>query len=278
MRSFPDAVRGLLLDVDGTLLEDGRAVEGAAEALEAARAAGLGVRLLTNTSRRPRSAVVTALREAGLETRAEEVLTAPLAAAGWLADEGLRRVALLAPSATREDFAGFDLLGYAGGGAASAERGEFPEGAERPDAVVVGDLGEAWSYDLLDAAFRWVLDGSELVAIQRNRYWRAGGTLHLDAGPFVAALEYAAGRPAVLAGKPSELFFRTAARSLGLQPGEVAMIGDDLEADVVGARVAGALGILVRTGKFREEDLLRTGEEPDLVLDSVADLAGRLRP
>lgn len=278
MRSLPDDVRGLLVDVDGTLLQDGRLLAGAAEALEAARAAGLGVRLLTNTSRRPRSAVVAALREAGLQTEADQVLTAPLAAAAWLAERGLRRVALLAPPATREDFEEFEVVDFDRGRTASGGSPPSPGGAERPEAVVVGDLGEAWSYELLEAAFRWVLEGSELVAIQRNRYWRAGGALHLDAGPFVAALEYAAGRSAVLAGKPSELFFGAAARSLGLELEQVAMVGDDLESDVLGARAVGALGILVRTGKFREADLVRSADEPDLVLDSVADLAERLRP
>ncbi len=256
--------RGILLDVDGTLMEDGRLLPGAARAVAAVRSADLGLRFVTNTSRRPRRAVLESLREAGLAADPGEVLTAPVAAADWLGSRGLRRIGLLVPSAALEDFADFEIVSHR-------------EGAPpAPRAVVVGDLGSDWTYEVLDAAFRWVLEGAELVAIQRNRYWRTAGALHLDAGPFVAALEYASGRQAVVAGKPGLPFFEAAARSLDLPLPRLAMVGDDLEADVLGARSAGASGILVRTGKFREEDLDRPGPGPDHVLGSVADLPGLL--
>jgi HAD superfamily hydrolase (TIGR01458 family) len=255
-------VRGILFDVDGTLLEDGRLLPGAGRAVEAVRSAGLPVRFVTNTSRRPRSAVLDALRAAGLSAGPREVLTAPTAAAAWLRERGLRRLLLLVLPGTLIDFEGF----------VPVEGGED----EPADAVVIGDLGDAWSYDLLDAAFRHLLGGARLVAIQRNRYWRTGGSLHLDAGPFVAALEYAADREAVVAGKPSPVFFEAASRSLDLPLAELAMVGDDLEADVLGARAAGAAGILVRTGKFRPEDLERPAPGPDHVVGSVADLPGLL--
>lgn len=253
-------VRGVLFDVDGTLLEDGRLLSGADRAVEALRSAGFAVGFVTNTSRRPRRAVLAGLRDAGLSAEPGEVLTAPAAAAAWLRERGLTRVALLVPPGTSEDFGEFTVV--------------EGDAAEPADAVVVGDLGDSWSYGRLDAAFRHLLGGARLVAIQRNRYWRTGGSLHLDAGPFVAALEYASGREAIVAGKPSPVFFEAAARSLDLTLEHVAMVGDDVEADVLGARAAGASGILVRTGKFREEDLDRAG--PHHVLDSVADLPGLL--
>ncbi len=267
------SARGFLFDVDGTLLEDGRLLPGACDAVRAVRAAGLGVRFVTNTSRRPRREVVEALRSVGLPVEPEEVLTAPVACASWLAARGARRVALFVAEPAHEDFADFERMGPEPGVAASrAERPLLPA----PDAVVVGDLGRRWSYELLDRAFSWLLEGARLVAIQRNRYWRTGGQLHLDAGPFVAALEYASGQTAVITGKPSPPFFEEAARSLGLAPREVAMVGDDLEADVTGARDVGAIGILVRTGKFREEELERARTHPDAILDSVAGLPGLL--
>jgi phospholysine phosphohistidine inorganic pyrophosphate phosphatase len=112
------------------------------------------------------------------------------------------------------------------------------------------------------------MDGADLIALQRNRYWRREDGLALDAGPFVAALEYASGRSATVVGKPEAGFFRLALEDLGLGPHEVAMVGDDAEADVVGAQAAGLKGILVRTGKYRPE----TEGRPDLVLESFAAL------
>jgi ribonucleotide monophosphatase NagD (HAD superfamily) len=87
----------------------------------------------------------------------------------------------------------------------------------------------------------------------------------------VAALEFASGKKASIVGKPEREFFRLALQDLGLEAGQVAMVGDDAEADVVGARRAGLLGIQVRTGKWQAD-----AEEADLVIDSVADLPGVL--
>ena len=70
----------------------------------------------------------------------------------------------------------------------------------------------------------------------------------------MAALEYAAGIEAVVVGKPSPDFFQAAVADLGLTPPEVLMIGDDVEADVLGAVAAGLQGVLVRTGKFEPAD------------------------
>jgi ribonucleotide monophosphatase NagD (HAD superfamily) len=62
--------------------------------------------------------------------------------------------------------------------------------------------------------------------------------------------------------------------SLGLDAAtaDVVMVGDDLLSDVGGAQQAGYQGYLVRTGKFREEDLASGGITPTRILGSVADL------
>jgi ribonucleotide monophosphatase NagD (HAD superfamily) len=98
--------------------------------------------------------------------------------------------------------------------------------------------------------------------------------LSLDAGPFVAALEYGSGKTATLVGKPSPAFFEAAARELGLPPERIAVVGDDLESDVAGARAAGMIGVAVRTGKYRPQDEERAREATDVVLDSIAEVAG----
>ena len=137
-----------------------------------------------------------------------------------------------------------------------------------PAYVLVGDLGENFTYARLNAAFRLLVDGAQLLALQKNRYWRREDGLALDAEPFVAALEYASGVSATVVGKPEESFFQLAVEDLGLEAHEVAMVGDDAEADVAGAQAAGLRGVQVKTGKYRP------GEEgrPDLVLKSFAGL------
>ena len=113
-------------------------------------------------------------------------------------------------------------------------------------------------------------------AIQKNRFWDPGGGLCLDAGPFVAALEYASERDAVLVGKPSTPFFVSAADYLGVSLNRIAVVGDSVANDVVGGQRAGCLGVAVRTGTFRDEHLEGLERPPNAVLDSIADLPGWL--
>ena len=243
---------GFLFDLDGTVYQEGRAIPGAAEALETLRRRGLPFRFTTNTTRRPRAALAARLREMGIPAQPEEILSAPAAAARWLRDRGIRRAQLLLAEATFEEFSGLEIVD------------------RTPEVVVVGDLGEGWTFPLLDQAFRNLMDGAELLAIQRNRYWHTNGGLSLDAGPFVVALEYGSGKAATLVGKPSPAFFAAAAHELGLPPERIAVVGDDLESDVAGARAAGMIGVAVRTGKYRPQDEERARQAADKVLDSIA--------
>ncbi len=252
-----------LFDLDGTLYVHGRAVPGAPELIARFRRAGVPFRFVTNTTSRPRAALAERLRSYGFEAEEREVVSPIAATARVAAERGCRVLAPFFPAASLVDLPGFELAG--------GVTGRRP--AERPDAVVVGDLGEQWTYGLMQEAFTYLLDGALLIALSRDRYWRRGEELALDAGPFVVGLEYASSRPAILVGKPSASFFRTAVESLGLGGAPaVAMIGDDLWSDVRGAQEAGYQGWLVRTGKFHPEALERSGVEPDRILDSVADL------
>jgi ribonucleotide monophosphatase NagD (HAD superfamily) len=115
--------------------------------------------------------------------------------------------------------------------------------------------------------------GAGLIALSRDRYWLKENRLALDAGAFVAGLEFASGNPATVAGKPSPAFYGAALGSLGVVPSrDSVMIGDDLWSDVQGAQQAGLQGWLVRTGKYRASALHESGIQPDRILDSIAAL------
>jgi HAD superfamily hydrolase (TIGR01458 family) len=128
----------------------------------------------------------------------------------------------------------------------------------------------------LNRAFRFLLAGAAFVTLARNRYYRGPDGLLLDQGPFVAALEYATGREAMLVGKPSREFYAAAVRNLGVAASHVAVVGDDIESDVGGGQAAGLRGILVRTGKFRQDDLARSPIRPDAVIGSLAEIGKAL--
>ena len=240
-------VRGLLVDLDGTLYVGDEPVEGAREAMGNLKSSGLVLRYVTNTTRKPRREVSAHLRSLGFEVDEAEIFTPAKAAVGLI---GEKSCFPLVDESLLEDLARITLT------------------EDRPDHVLVGDLGEGFTYGRLNAAFRCLMDGAELIALQRNRYWRREDGLVLDAGPFVAALEYATGKGATVVGKPERGFFQLALEDLGLRSHEVAMVGDDAEADVAGAQAAGLKGVQVKTGKY----LSGTEGAPDLVVESFAGL------
>jgi HAD superfamily hydrolase (TIGR01458 family) len=165
----------------------------------------------------------------------------------------VRRIApLLAPDVL-EDFDGFEIT------------------HESPEAVVVGDMGDLWSAAILNQALRHLLAGARLVALARTRIWRRESGLVMDAGPYVAALEYAAGLTAEVVGKPAPAIFEAAVASMGVGAREAAMVGDDPESDVEAAMRAGLRGILVLSGKVGEKDVPRLAVRPDAIFPSLVE-------
>lgn len=242
-----EPIRGVLLDLSGTLYQGRNVVPGARAAVGRLAAAGLPVRYVTNTSRLPTSVLRQRLQRFGFSIDPQQIFSAPQAVRQVLLERQLRPYLLIHPE-LEEEFA------------------DLPR--DRPNVVVVADAAEAFSYANLNRAFRLLLDGAQLLAVGDNRYFRDGEALSLDAGPFIRALEYAADCRAQVLGKPDPAFFHAALAGFDCRPDQVLMVGDDVSADVNGALKAGLQAALVKTGKYREGDEQRlVGEAwvcPDL--------------
>ncbi|MGE5225913.1 MAG: HAD-IIA family hydrolase [Planctomycetaceae bacterium] len=253
-------IDGLLLDIDGVLAVSWQALPGSVETMAWLRSEEVPFRLITNTTTHTRRELAATLADAGFDAAAEEIVTAVVATAAHLRREHRDAgVFVLTDGEPGEDLDG-------------VRRVAQPEDA---DVVVLGGACDAFTYDLVNRIFRRVKDGAALVGMHRNLYWRTAAGWELDGGAYVAGLEEAAGVRAEICGKPSRAYFEAALALLGLPPERVAMVGDDIANDVLGAQAAGITGVLVRTGKFQEDDL-RKGV-PDVVLGSLADVPGWLR-
>jgi HAD superfamily hydrolase (TIGR01458 family) len=252
-------MQALLFDLDGVLYQGDRVIDGAIETVHWFEERKIPHLFVTNTSSKPRRALVERLSAVGLSVSAEQIFAPPVAARDYLAERGATPLALFVRDATREDFEGLELLDD------SLEKGA--------GSVVVGDIGQAWSFATLNRAFRLLMAEPKpvLIALGMSRYAQGADGLVLDVAPFIKALEHAADCEAVVMGKPAKGFFTAALRKLNVRPDQTVMIGDDIRGDVGGAQRAGLKGILVRTGKFRPRDL--EGDiEPEAVLNSIADL------
>lgn len=124
---------------------------------------------------------------------------------------------------------------------------------KNPEAVIVGDLGTEWNYDVMNEIFRKIYNGAELIAMQKNKFWKPDGkNLSLDAGAFISAIEYASGKKSILIGKPSPLYFQSAIEMMGFDKNTpFIMIGDDIENDIYASQNLGGIGILIYTGKTK---------------------------
>lgn len=245
---------GLLLDIDGVLTVSWERLPGASGAVSWLREHDVPFRLITNTTTHTRADLAVTLADAGIDARPDEIVTAVVATASYLrSHHDGERVFVLSDGDALADLADVDLV------------------EEAPDVVVLGGAYEAFDYPTMNRVFRWLMDGAALVAMHRNLFWRTGEGWQLDGGAYVAGLEEAIGRRAVVCGKPAEAAFIAALEQIGVPPARAAMVGDDLVNDVLGAQTLGITGVLVRTGKFREADL--DAGTPDLILGSIADLA-----
>ncbi len=224
-----------IIDLSGVLYIDEHAVPGSVEAYQHLLDSGLPHCFLTNTTRQTRDSLCRNLQHMGYDIAPERVMTAASAAHAYVQQHRLRPYLLIHPDLQDE----FDDLD-----------------CQNPNAVVVGDAGQNFTYERMNAAFRVLTNNGDapLIAMGANRYFKEDDGLSLDMGPFVRALEYASGRRAVFTGKPAASFFRAALHAVDKSAAETVIIGDDLENDIGGAQATGIDGILVRTGKFRPED------------------------
>jgi len=254
-------IRAILLDLDGVLYIGDTMVGGADRAIAALRSAGYRLAGLTNTTTRSRRKLAEKLAALGLNLQQSELYTPAALARAAI---GTRKARLYIRDALREDFPGIE------------------ECQENPQVIVMGDIGgEGYAPDTLRQIFLDVMDGAELLALHKNRFWQKPDGLHLDLGAFVAAIEYATGIQATVFGKPSADFFHGVCRALDVKPKQALMIGDDVESDVAGALHAGLHAALVHTGKYRKSfvrDFLKHADvRPDLELASIAELPGHLK-
>jgi HAD superfamily hydrolase (TIGR01458 family) len=252
-------MQAILFDLDGVLYNSEMPIKGAAGAVAWVQARNIPHLFVTNTTSRGRAALAEKLQRFGIRADLSQIHTPCVAAAEWLKKRDDGKTALFVTPKARVEFEEVVCL---------------PEDAESGARhVVIGDLGDAWDFRTLNRAFRLLHSNPDaiLIALGMTRFWHAHDGIRLDVAPFVAALERATGRKALVLGKPAEPFFRTAVEHLGLPAPETVMFGDDIETDIAGAQRAGLRAVLLRTGKFRQADLEGT-IKPDAILDSIADL------
>lgn len=248
-------VDGVLFDIDGVLVTSWQPIPGAAAAVEDVRRRGLRCAFLTNTTSRTCEGIASGLREAGFDVDADEIVTAARLTAEYLQSTYPgARVWVLGSDDASADFAGIEL------------------DEENPQVIVLGGAGPEFTHRALSRVVELMFDGVPAVAMHRGAMWATADGLRIDTGSYLPGIEEVTGVRIASVGKPALTAFLTAAELAGSEPDRTMMVGDDLVGDVIAAQRVGLTGVLVRTGKFREQVLALSADRPDHVCDSVANL------
>lgn len=261
------AIGGVLFDIDGVLVTSWKPIPGAAEALAVLADHQIARSYLTNTTTRTRVQIADALSEAGIDVRPDEVITAAALTADYVrANFPDARCFLVNSGQITDDMPGIDIV----------NAGDYEGGAD-PDVILLGGAGPEYSHRTLSRVYEWMTQGVPVVAMHRSTAWTTTDGLRIDTGMYLIGMEETSGRKATAVGKPAPAGFLASAARLGVDPDEMYMVGDDLNNDVLAAQVVGMIGVLVRTGKFRQDTLDRWAADefamqPSHVIDSVADL------
>ncbi|EKS10122.1 TIGR01458 family HAD-type hydrolase [Leptospira santarosai] len=253
------SVSGVLLDLDGVLYTGDSVLPGAREAVSYLRKNHIPHLFLTNTTTKSRKEISEFLSDLKIPVEEKRILNSPRAAREYIRETGNPKTFFVLLEEVQKDLEGIDSEQKA------------------PEAVLIGDIGKEWNYKILNDIFQKVKKGARLIALHKGRYWQTKEGLMLDIGAFVSGIEYSTGVKAEIIGKPFPAFFNASLKMIATQASGTIMIGDDLDSDVGGAQACGIRGILVKTGKYRDEALKNSNILPDAIWEDIGSLIPFLR-
>lgn len=248
---------GYLIDMDGVVYRGHDLLPSADRFVHLLRSRGIPFCFLTNNSQRTRRDVVAKLARMGIEVEEEHIFTCAIATARFLAQQKKNGTAF--------------VIGE-GGLLTALHANGYAIVDHDPDYVVVGE-GRTFNLELVEAAVRMIQGGAKLIATNLDPNCPTANGVRPGCGAMVAMLEAATGVKAFSVGKPSPVMMRAARKELGLTTDETTMIGDTMETDILGGVQLGFHTILVLTGSTQRDDLARYTYRPEVVVESVADLA-----
>ena len=255
-----NGLKGLLLDLDGTLYVSGKLLDATPRLFATLARLELPFLCLTNNSSARGADYVAKLQRFGLRITAEQVLTSGQATIDYvLRDTPCRSAFIVGTDSFRAE--------CAAAGLACDE--------QDPDCLIVA-YDTSVDYHKLSVATRLLFAEKPYFATHPDRTCISDRGLLPDIAATIAGLEAVTGRLPLVIGKPEQPMIAAAARRLGRAPGELAMVGDQLDTDMTMAARHGLTGILVLSGETSRQQLDRSEIRPAFVFADVGGLAAAL--
>jgi len=259
-----DNIKGILIDLDGTLYHGRHIISGADILIARLREENIPFLFVTNNSSRTPEGVAGHLRGMGIEAKAEEVCTSSLAAARYISEESPgARVAILGEEGLRQ---------------ACLEAGLIIV-TDSPQYVVQG-IDRSFTYEALAKASRWILEGAVSVLTNPDLMLPTDDGIMPGAGTLGAAIEAATGVAPIVIGKPQSHLMTYATSLLNIEPEHAIVVGDNMRTDIAAGAGAGCRTVLVLTGLTTADNLEHyksiTGITPDYICADLAELRALL--
>ncbi len=248
--------QGFLIDMDGVIYRGSELIPGADRFINLLLDLEIPFLFLTNNSQRTRRDVATKLQRMGIPAREKHVFTCAMATARFLASQKPHGTAYVIGECGLTQALhvnGYAIVDYA------------------PDYVVVGE-GRSFNMEQIEHAVRLVASGAKLIATNMDPNCPTQNGLRPGCGAIVAMIEAATGAKAFSLGKPSPVMMRAARKELDLRTGEITMIGDTMETDILGGVEMGYNTVLVLSGGTARDDLPNFAYQPGKIIDSIGDL------
>lgn len=260
-------IRHVALDMDGTIYLGDTLFPYTHAFLQQLRDLGITYSFLTNNPSRSISDYLLKLHKMGIEATKEEIYNTTVATIDYLKTR-LPEVKRLFLLGTPSMISQFEEAGF-------VSTADSPD--DRPDAIVAA-FDMTLTYARLCRAAWWISQGLPYLATNPDRVCPTNEqTILVDCGSICQCLEHATGRrPDITLGKPDPNMLLGILHQRGLQPDQIAMVGDRIYTDMEMARRAGTLGVLVLSGETTPDVAEAAPHRPDLILPTVKELGERL--
>ncbi|MDD7479572.1 MAG: HAD-IIA family hydrolase [Methanomassiliicoccales archaeon] len=255
-------IKGLAIDMDGTVYKGMNVIPGADEFIKGLNERNIPYMFVTNNSSKGKRMYFEKLSKMGFDVDMRNVLTSGTAALRFLKDNRQGKTVYVVGTQSYME----DVKEY-----------EIPLDDVNPDIVLLS-FDRELTYEKINKAYAFIKKGAEYIATHPDDLCPTEDDYDVDIGAFIAMYRYLLNKEPLVIGKPNRLLLEMAAAEMGIEPEEVAMVGDRLYTDIRMAYDNGLQSILVLTGETKLEDLEHSDVKPTYVLDSVADIIETIFP
>ena len=183
-----NGVNGFLFDLDGVLCVEGEPIDGAIEVINELQSNNIPFRIVTNYTTLSRKRLYSKLIKIGFDLKEDHIFSASYAGVLRLRELDNPRCQFFLNKDSLKDYE------------------EFLIDNENPEYIIIGDLDDQWSFEIVNDIFNKVINGSKVIALHKGRYFQVKSGLQIDSGAFIKGIEYAASNSYRLTVK--KFFFR----------------------------------------------------------------------